>query len=242
MKKQLKDRSFTAGSGWLALVALALAACGSIPRSPVERILQEGDCAAVPDIERLAIIVSDHGTKVSFQWNGTRFAGTVQTSTGTLARDASWGVNRAGEWESRFPGVSATTTVEGSFLGFPAASNPRAGILAATAYETRYPAQGEVNRAVAVVDLKSNQTALLPASRRVASIALSPDGDYVAVVETLPAASTAGWRDLFGLRSSAQSPRSDVHATVYSTGGLVACTRQLATGLPSAVVNSSWRS
>ena len=62
------------------VVALALSACGSWQAPSVDRILQEGDCGSVPDIERLAIIVSDHGAQVAFQWSGTRFGGMVQTS------------------------------------------------------------------------------------------------------------------------------------------------------------------
>ena len=226
--------------GLSIVLALALASCGSL-RPPVERILQEGECGSVPDIERLAITVSDHGARVSFQWSGQRFAGMVQTSTAPVTRDASYGLNQGGEWEKRFPSISATTTVPGAYLGFPAASDPRAGVFAATVYETQYPAPEAVNRAVVVVDLKTNDTVMLAAQRRVGSVALSPKGDYVAVVEIAPAKSMASWRDLLVWQKNTQSPRFDLYATVYATGGLVACTRELATALPSPVVNVEWR-
>jgi hypothetical protein len=225
----------------MVVVALAFAGCGSWQAPSVERILQEGDCGSVPDIERLAILVSDHGAQVAFHWSGTRFAGMVQTSAAALARDASYGTNAIGEWEKRFPGISATTTIPEAYLGFPASSNARIGKFAATVYDKQYPAANEMNRAVAVVDLKTNDTVLLAAPRRVGSIALSPSGEYVAVVEIAPATSAASWRDFFGLQKSAQSPRFDMYATVYSTSGLVACTRDLALGLPSPVVNVAWR-
>src|SRR5690242_16444170 len=114
---------------------MALAGC-ALQRPSMDRILQEGDCTSVPDIDRLAINVSDHGSKVSFQWGGARFAGTVLTSMEPRARDASYGANGSGEWEKRFPAVSATTTVPGSYLGFPAASDARSGALVAAVYET----------------------------------------------------------------------------------------------------------
>ena len=207
----------------------------------MERMLQEGDCSTVPAIQQLAITISDHGSKVTFQWSGQRFAGTVQTSTAALAPDASYGANRAGEWEKRFPSISATTTVPDAFLGFPASSNPRAGVFASAVYEKQYPGPGDANRAVAVVDLKTNGTVMLAAPRRVGSVALSPDADYVALVEIAPASGATGWRDGFGLSRSAESPRYDMYATVYSTGGLVACTRELATRVPSPEVNVAWR-
>jgi hypothetical protein len=227
-------------NGGIGLCALALAAC-AMQRPPMQRILQEGDCGSVPDIEHLAITVSDHGAKVVFRWSGERFAGTVQTSTDALARDASYGENRAGEWEKRFPGTPAAGAIPGAYLGFPAASNAAAGVLAASLYENQYPGPGEANRAVAVVDLKTSGTVLLAASRRVGSIALSPKGDYVAVVEIASATPASSWRDWFGLQRNAQAPRYDLYATVYSTGGLVACTRDLATGIPSPIANVSWR-
>jgi hypothetical protein len=233
-------RSSTTRRG-IVVVALALSACGSWQTPVAERILQEGDCGSVPDIDRLTIVVSDHGAQVAFQWSGTRFAGMVQTSAATLARDASYGTNAPGEWEKRFPGISATTTVPNAYLGFPASSNARIGKFAATVYDKQHPEANEMNRAVAVVDLKTNDTVLLAAPRRVGSIALSPNGEYVAVVEIAPATSAASWRDLFSLQKSAQSPRFDMYATVYSTTGLVACTRDLALGLPSPAVNVAWR-
>ena len=76
---------------WPALLALVLAACGLIPRPPVERILEDGDCSTVPAIERLAITVSDRGSQVLFRWSGTRFGGMVQTAVGVVPRDASFG-------------------------------------------------------------------------------------------------------------------------------------------------------
>ena len=241
MRKSRVTASFLASRGCGIVLALALSACGSLPRPAMERILQEGDCSQVPDIERLSITVSDHGTKVAFQWNGSRFAGTVQTSAASLERDASYGVNRAGEWEKRFPGISAGTTVPGAYLGFPAASDPRAGIFAATVYDTPYPSASETNRAVAVVDLKTNDPVLLTAGRRVGSVALSPKADYVAVVEVTRAATGWSWRDMLGMQRASESARFDAFATVYSTGGLVACTRELATALPSPIVNVAWK-
>jgi hypothetical protein len=232
-------RSFLRNGG-VAVAALALAAC-AMQRPPMERILQEGDCASVPDIEHLAITVSDHGAKVAFRWSGQRFAGTVQTSTDPLGRDASYGENRAGEWERRFPGTPAAGAIPNAHLGFPASANPGAGVLAASVYDNPHPGPAAVNRAVAVVDLKTSGTVLLPATRRVGSIAVSPKGDYVAVVEVASATTASSWRDWFGLQTSAQAPRFDLYATVYSTGGLVACTRELATGIPSPVVNVAWR-
>ena len=226
--------------GWSLLAALLLGAC-SMGRGAGERVLQEGDCASVPDIEHLAITISDHGAKVTFQWSGTGFAGMVQTSAVPLTRDASYGSNGIGEWESRFPGISATETVPGAYLGFPAASDPRAGIFAARVYETRHPAADQGNRAVAVVNLTTNDTVLLAAPRRVGSLALSPGSQYVAIVEIAPATTTTGWRDLMGMQQSAQSPRFDLYATVYATTGLAACARPLATALPSPVVNIAWR-
>jgi hypothetical protein len=222
-------------------LALALCACASPQRTSMERILQEGDCSTVPGIEQLAIAISDHGATVAFQWSGQRFAGTVQTSTASLTTDASYGANRAGEWEKRFPGVSATTTVPGAYLGFPAASNPRAGVFAATVYETQYPAPTASNRGVAVVNLKTSDTVTLAAARRVGSVAVSPDGEYVAVVEIAPATTITSWRDVFGLNRPTESPRYTMYATVYSSGGLVACTRELAARVPSPVVNVAWR-
>jgi hypothetical protein len=235
-RRSVRDR------GWSVLLAVALGSCGSIPRTPVERILQEGDCASVPDIERLSFTVSDHGAKVSFQWSGTRFGGTVQTSMDALARDASYGVNRAGEWEKRFPAISSSTTISGAYLGFPAASNAGAGVAVATVYETQYPAPNAAHRGVAVVDLKTSDTVMLAAPRRVGSIVVSPKGDYVAIVEIASSTTMGSWRDLLGLQRNAESPRFDVYATVYSTSGLVACTRELATKLPSPIVNAAWRS
>jgi hypothetical protein len=225
----------------IIVVAVALSACGSWQAPSVDRVLQEGDCGSVPDIERLAITVSDHGAQVAFHWSGTRFAGMVQTSSAALARDASSGTNAIGEWEKRFPGISATATVPQAYLGFPASSNARVGKFAATVYDKQYPSANDMNRAVAVVDLKTNDTVLLAAPRRVGSIALSPNGEYVAVVEIAPATSAASWRDIFVLQRSAQGPRYDMYATVYATSGLVACTRELALGVPSPVVNVAWR-
>ena len=228
--------------GWSVLLACALSACGYLKPTPVERILQDGDCATVPDIERLAITVSDHGAKVSFQWSGTRFAGMVQTSTAALARDASYGTNQIGEWDRKFPDVSATTTIPDSYLGFPAASNPRAGVLAAAVYDVQYPAANETNRAVVVVDLKTKGTVLLVAPRRVNSIAISPKGDYLAVLEIAPAAKLSNWRDLFVWDKSKEGPRYDVYATVFSISGLAACTREVTAGVPSPIVNVVWGS
>ena len=225
----------------IVVFALALSACASWQAPSVERVLQEGECGSVPDIEGLAFIVSDHGAQVAFKWSGTRFAGMVQSSAAALTRDASYGTNEVGEWDKRFPGISATTTIPDAYLGFPASSNTRAGKFAATVYDKQYPAASDMNRAVAVVDLKTNDTVILAAPRRVASIAVSPNGEYVAVVEIAPAKSAASWRDFFGLQRSAQSPRFDLYATVFSTSGLVACTRELATGVPSPVVNVAWR-
>lgn len=233
--------SSIASRGLAVVCALGLTACGSLPRAPLERVLQEGDCATVPAIERLVITVSDHGTKVAFQWSGSRFAGTVQTSAAALERDASYGANGPGEWEKRFPGISATGTVPDAFLGFPAVSDPRAGIFAAAVYATQYPAPGDASRGVAVVNLKSGNPVVLPATRRVGSVALSPDAGYVAVVEVAPVAASWNWRDLFAMQRTAESARFDVHATVYSTDGLVACTRELAAATPSPVVNVAWK-
>ena len=75
MRKVRVKALMMAYRGWSVVLALALASCGSLQRPVAERILQEGDCGTVPDIERLAITVSDHGAKVSFQWSGQRFAG-----------------------------------------------------------------------------------------------------------------------------------------------------------------------
>ena len=224
------------------VLAIALAGCASLQRPSMERILQEGDCASVPDIDRLSINVSDHGSKVSFRWSGSRFAGTVLTSMEPLARDASSGANVAGEWDKRFPGISATTTVPGSYLGFPASSDPRAGTFVAAVYETQYPAASELNRAVVVVELKSGGTVLLNAPRRVRSIALSPKGDYVAILESTPAKSMGSLRDWFSFDRRSDAARFDVYATVYSTSGLVACTREVAAGLPAPLVNMNWHS
>jgi hypothetical protein len=165
----------------------------------------------------------------------------VQTSSETLARDASAGANQPGEWEKRFPQASPTAAVPGSFLGFPASLNAQAGVLAATVYETQYPPPDASSRAAAVVDLKTGSTALLGASRRVSSIAVSPKGDYAAVVEIAPASKTSNWRDIFIWQKSTESARYDLYASIYGTGGLLACTRQVAAGVPSPVVNTAWR-
>jgi hypothetical protein len=235
------QESFTSARRCLLVVAFVLGGCGYLPRAPVERIMQEGNCADVSGIERLAITISDHGTKVAFQWSGSRFAGMVQTSSETLARDASHGVNEPGEWEKRFPQVSATAAVPGSYLGFPAALNAQAGVLAATVYETQYPRADAGNRAAAVVDQKTGSTVLLAAPRRVGGIAVSPQGDYVAVVEIAPASTMRNWRDIFVWQKSTEGARYDIHATVYGTGGLVACTREITAGVPSPIVNVAWR-
>jgi len=113
--------------------------------------------------------------------------------------------------------------------------------VAASVYDVRYPAATASNRAVVVVDLASKATVLLPATRRVGSIALSPKGDYVPVFEVAPSSKMPSWRDLLVWEKSAPSTRYDVYATVYSAGGLVACTRELAPRLPSPVVNATWR-
>jgi hypothetical protein len=235
------QESFTAARRFVVLVALVMGGCGYLPRAPVERIMQDGNCAEVPDIERLAITVSDHGTKVGFHWSGSRFAGMVQTSSEALARDASYVANQPGEWERRFPQTPATAAVPGSYLGFPASMNAQAGVLAATVYETQYPAPDAGNRAAAVVDLRTGGTVLLAASRRVTSIAVSPKGDYVALVEITPASKMATWRDLLVWQKGSESPRYDVYATVYGAGGLVACTREITAGVPSPIVNVVWR-
>jgi hypothetical protein len=219
------------------ILILALASCGTLKRYSVERILEDGDCAAVPDIERLAITLSDHGTKVVFRWSATRFAGTVLTDTGPFPKDPSAGA--PGEWAKRFPEVSATTPVPGSFLGFPAASNAKAGVLAGAVYENEYPPAGSLTRGVAVVDVKTQRTQLIGTQRRVQSVALSPKGDYVAVVEVAPTATTGGWREWFGLSPAPATTQWDVHATVYS-GGLVGCSKRIASGLPSANTSMVW--
>ena len=234
------QESFAALRRWIVIVAIIVGGCGYLPRPPVERVLQDGSCAEVPDIERLVITVSDHGTKVAFQWGGSRFAGMVQTSSEALTRDASYGSNQPGEWEKRFPQTSATATLPGSYLGFPASSNAQAGVLAATVYEAQ-PAPDAVNRGAAVVDLKTGGTVLLAAPRRVSSIAVSPKGDYVVVVETAPASKMATWRDLLVWQKSTESPRYDIYATVFGAGGLVACTREITAGVPSPIVNVAWR-
>src|SRR5262249_35699226 len=181
------------------VLILALVACGTTKRNPVERILEDGDCATVPDIERLSITLSDHGAKVVFRWSATRFAGTVLTDTGPFPKDPSAGANQAGEWQRRFPDVSATTAVPCSFLGVPAASNAKAGVLAAAVYEEEYPSAGSLTRGVAVVDVKAQSTQLIGTQRRVQSVAWSPKGDYVTVVEVAPTARMDGWREWFGL-------------------------------------------
>jgi hypothetical protein len=235
------QESFTSVRRWIVVAAFVVGGCGYLPRAPVERIMQDGNCAEVPDIERLSITISDHGTKVAFQWSGSRFAGMVQTSSETLARDASAGANDPGEWEKRFPQTSATAAVPGSYLGFPASLNAQAGVIAATVYETQYPRPDAGNRAAAVVDLKTGSAVLLGASRRVSSIALSPKGDYVAVVEIAPASKRSNWRDIFVWQKGTEGARYDLYASVYGTGGLLACTRQIAAGVPSPVVNTAWR-
>jgi hypothetical protein len=222
------------------LLASAIAGCGTFPRLQAERILEDGDCATVPDIERLAMTVSDHGTKVVFRWSATRFAGTVLTDSGPFPKDASSGPNQPGEWEKRFAEVSAANAIPGSFLGFPAASNARAGVLAAAIYEEQYPATGTYARAVAIVDVKAQRAQILGTQRRVQSVAWSPKGDYAAVLETAPTTKLPGWREMFGLSSPQSAPQSDVHATIYHAGGLVGCSRRLASGLPSPNTSVAW--
>jgi len=46
----------------------------------------------------------------------------------SLTRDASYGSHAIEEWEKRSPGIFDTATIGDSYLGFPAASNPRAGV------------------------------------------------------------------------------------------------------------------
>jgi hypothetical protein len=220
------------------LLAFALAACTSAPTA--DRILEDGDCGTVPDIERLSITVSDRGTKVAFRWTRTRFAGMVIAGTGAVEKDSSYGVNQPGVWERRFPDVSATTTVPGSFLGFPAASDKRAGILAATVYDERYPGPGIPSIAVVVVDLKTRATQLVGARRRVDGIAWSAKGDYFAVLESAPTTRMGGWRDLFSFSSPQSAAQSDVHMTVYSASGLAACSRLVASGLPAPSGSVAW--
>jgi hypothetical protein len=75
----------------------------------------------------------------------------------------------------------------------------------------------------------------------VGGIAVSPQGDYVAVVEIAPASTMRNWRDIFVWQKSTEGARYDIHATVYGTGGLVACTREITAGVPSPIVNVAWR-
>lgn len=220
------------------LFAFALAACASAP--PVDRILEDGDCGTVPDIGRIAIMVSDRGTKVSFRWTRTRFAGMALAGSGAVEKDASHGMNQPGAWERRFPDVSATNTVPGSFLGFPAAANERAGVLAAAVFDERYPASGSLSSAVVVVDVKTRGTQLVGARRRVDGIAWSPKGDYFAVLESAPTARTSGWRNLFSFGSPPSTEQYDVHATIYAASGLAACSRLVASGLPAPTPSVGW--
>ena len=223
----------------LVLLAVTLAACTSVPR--VDRILEDGDCATAPDIERLVITMSDYGSKVEFRWSRTRFAGMVTASSGAPATDASYGANQVGEWERRFPAVSATATIPGAFLGFPAASNGRADLLAAAVYDEQYPASGSPSSSVVVVDLKTHYTQLVGMKGRVSSVVWSPKGDYVAVLEIAPAAKLPRLLDMFTFSSAPSRPQFDVYATIYSTSGLAACTRRVAGGLPTPSPTAAWR-
>ena len=63
----------------------------------------------------------------------------------------------------------------------------------------------------------------------------------MAVVENAPASKTGNWRDIFVWQRSTESARYDLYASIYGTGGLLACTRQIAAGVPSPVVNTAWR-
>ncbi|MFO1324749.1 MAG: hypothetical protein U1F15_11865 [Burkholderiales bacterium] len=220
------------------LLALVLAACASAPQA--DRILEDGDCGTVPDVERLAIMVSDRGTKVSFRWTRTRFAGMVLAGSGPVEKGSSYGANQPGVWERRFPDASATTTVPGSFLGFPAAANARAGVLAAAVYDERYPAPGTSSSAVVVVDLRSRGTQFVGGRTHVDGIAWSPNGDYFAVLESAPTARMSGWRDLFSFASPPPTAQYDVHATIYSASGLAACSRRVGSGLPAPTPGIGW--
>ncbi|MCC6194423.1 MAG: hypothetical protein IT518_08150 [Burkholderiales bacterium] len=225
----------------LGSLVLALAACGALRPYGVERILEGGDCDPVPDIEQLAITLSDHGTLVAFKWQKTRFAGAVLTQRSGQQRDASAGSNQPGEWEKRFPQVSATDTIAGSFLGFPAAVNASAGMLGAAVYDTRYPSPGTPGKGIAVVDQNARTTQLVGATRRVAGIAWAPKGEYFAVVELAPSSQMKGWRDLFAWGAPpAAAAQYDVFASVYHAGGLLACNKKLAGGVPSPNPNVIW--
>jgi hypothetical protein len=221
------------------LLACALAACASAPR--VDRILEDGNCATAPDIERLIITMSDYGSKVEFRWSRTRFAGMVVASSGAPATDASYGANQVGEWERRFPAVSATTTIPGAFLGFPAASNAGAGVLAAAVYDEQYPVSGSPSSAVVVVDLKTHYTQLVGMKGRVSNVVWSPKGDYVAVLEIAPAARLPGFLDMFTFSAPPSRAQFDIYATIYSASGLAACTRRVASGLPTPSPTAAWR-
>jgi len=69
-----------------------------------------------------------------------------------------------------------------------------------------------------------------------------PKGDYLAVLEIAPAAKLTNWRDLFVWEKSREGPRYDIYATVFSTSGLAACTREVTAGVPSPIVNVVWGS
>jgi hypothetical protein len=224
---------------WALLLALVIAACGSVTRSPVERILEDGDCSTVPDIERRAITVSDRGSQVTFRWNGTRFGGMVQTAVGAVPRDASYGPNSAGEWERRFPDVSATTTIPGAFLGFPAAADPRAGVLAAAVYDERYTPPAANSRGAVIVDVKTSQTQLVGKPGKIQGMAWSPKGDYVTLLEVAPPHENARIAGDVGIRLSA-APQFDMHATVYAASGLAACSRLVASALPTPSAGVAW--
>jgi hypothetical protein len=225
----------------LLSLVLALTGCGALRPYGVERILEGGDCDPVPDIERLAMTLSDHGTLVTFKWQKTRFAGAVLTQRGGQPRDASAGTNQPGEWEKRFPQVSATDAIAGSFLGFPAAANASAGVLGAAVYETQYPPPGAPGKGIAVVDQKAQTTHLIGATRRVASIAWAPKGEYFAVVELAPTSQMKGWRDLFAWGAPpAAATQYDVFASVYHVGGLLACNKKLVGAVPSPNPSVVW--
>jgi hypothetical protein len=224
----------------LASLVLAVAACGAIRPYGVERVLEGGDCDPVPDIERLAITLSDHGTLVAFKWQRTRFAGAVLTQRDRPPRDASAGDNQPGAWQKRFPQVSPTDTVAGAFLGFPAAANAAAGVVAATLYDVQYPPAGAPGKGVVVVDPQAQTTQVIPATRRVAAIAWAPKGEYLAVVELAPAAQMKGWRDWFVSGAPAAPARYDVFASVYHVGGLLACNKKLAGDAPAPNPNVVW--
>jgi hypothetical protein len=223
------------------VLVLTLSACGALRPYGVERVLEGGDCDPVPDIERLSFTVSDHGTLVTFKWQKTRFAGAVLTGRGGHARDASAGANQPGEWQKRFPQVSATETVAGSFLGFPAAGDASAGVVAAAVYEAQYPPPGAPGKGIVVVDQKARTTQLIGATRRVAGIAWAPKGEYFAVVDLSPTAQARGWRDLFVWGAPpAAATQYDVFASVYHAGGLIACNQKLAGEVPSPNPNVAW--